>query len=566
MKKNDLCELEIYDIAEDGSGIGRYDGFIIFCRGMLPGERGSVRIMKVTKSYAVGKMLSRSISSPRRIDPPICSNFVRGCGGCTFCHLDYPAQLIYKQKRVSDCLSRIGALSNAASLVQPVLAAESVCHYRNKSIYPFAAGADGMIVCGFYAPNSHRVIPIEEMEGCGLENDMSREIRNFILKFVNTHKLSAYDELSGQGILRALMVRTNHRGTQEAMVVLVAHAESIPGIEEYVSSITSTLPFVVSIYLCSNRNNTNVVLNGNLRQIYGRPSIRDVIGNFTGAPFFEISPLSFYQVNPAQMERLYDVVYDFLPDSPRLIYDIYCGIGTIGIYLLARLRARSKISEQLPVLVGVEAVPSAVSDARKNAAANGFPDASFYCGDAAHITPEVLSQYGTPSVVILDPPRKGCDLSLIETVLSSGTDNIIYVSCNPATLARDLKLLCAAEYECRRVQPVDMFPQSGHIETVVLLSKGEIDSKKVRVEFSLEDMDMSGFQNDATYEQIKERVLQQTGLKVSSLYIAQVKQKYGIIERENYNKPKSENAKQPKCPPEKEAAITEALRDFGMIK
>lgn len=259
------------------------------------------------------------------------------------------------------------------------------------------------------------------------------------------------------------------------------------------------------------------------------------------------------------MERLYDVVYDFLPDSPRLIYDIYCGIGTIGIYLLARLRARSKISEQLPVLVGVEAVPSAVSDARKNAAANGFPDASFYCGDAAHITPEVLSQYGTPSVVILDPPRKGCDLSLIETVLSSGTDNIIYVSCNPATLARDLKLLCAAEYECRRVQPVDMFPQSGHIETVVLLGK-VFASAKDHVY-----TDDKAFPASATYAEIKAWIQKEYGLKVSSLYVAQIKQKHGIMERECYNKPKSENTKVPQCPPEKVAAIEAALKHFRMI-
>lgn len=564
MKKNDLCELEIYDIAEDGSGIGRYDGLIIFCRGMLPGERGNVRIVKVTKSYAVGKMLSRSVSSPHRIDPPICSNFVSGCGGCTFCHLDYPAQLLYKQKRVSDCLSHIGALFNAASLVQPVLAAESVCYYRNKSIYPFAAGADGMSVCGFYAPNSHRVIPIDETEGCGLENDMSREIRNFTLKFANSHKIPAYDELSGQGILRALMVRTNHRGAPEAMVVLVAHAESIPGMEEYVSSITSALPFVVSIYLCSNRSNTNVVLRGELRQIYGKPSIRDVIGNFTGAPFFEISPLSFYQINPAQTERLYDVVYDFLPDSPRLIYDIYCGIGTIGIYLLTRLRERGKITEQFPMLAGVEAVPSAVSDARKNAAANGFPEASFYCGDAAQITPKVLSQYGTPSVVILDPPRKGCDLSLLETVLSSGAENIIYVSCNPATLARDLKLLCAADYECCRVQPVDMFPQSGHVEVVCLLSKLRA-KQNIEVELTISEMDLTVAESKATYEEIKEYVLKHKGLKVSSLYIAQVKEKCGIMERENYNKPKSDSSKKLICPTEKEEAIKDAFKYFKMI-
>lgn len=471
MKKNDLCELDIYDIAEDGSGIGRSGGMVVFCRGMLPGERGAVRILKVTKSYAVGKMLSRSVSSPQRLDPPACLNFSKGCGGCTFCHLAYPSQLAYKERRVADCLARIGGFSGAGDLVLPVLPADEIFHYRNKAVYPFAPAADGTAVCGFYAPNSHRVVPLGAEEGCGLENEMCRKLRNFTAAFVNAHKIAAYDETSGQGIFRALMVRTNRRGAPEAMAVLVVNAPSLPDLAEYVSSVSAALPFVTSIYLCSNTQRTNVVLRGDLRRIYGKASIRDEIGDFTGAPFFDISPLSFYQVNPAQTERLYEVVYDFLPERPRLIYDIYCGIGTIGIYLLSRLRSAGIAAERLPVLAGVESVPSAVADARKNAAANGFSEAFFYCGDAAHVTPTVLSRHGTPSVVILDPPRKGCDDALIEAVLSSGAQRVIYVSCNPATLARDLKRLCAAEYELRRVQPVDMFPQSGHVETVVLLSK-----------------------------------------------------------------------------------------------
>lgn len=467
MKKNDVCELDIVTIAEDGSGIGRIDGMVVFCHGMLPGEHGTVRILKVTKSYAVGKMLSRSASSPQRIEPPSCPNFVRGCGGCVFCHLDYAAQLAYKQRRVADCLCRIGGLSDAAPKVQSVLAAETGWHYRNKSIYPFAPGTDGTVLCGFYAPNSHRLVPIAQTDGCGIENEMSRQIREFTASFANAHKISAYDERAGRGILRALMVRTNHRGKPEAMAVLVVNADSMPELQKYVSALTAALPFVVSVYICSNKKKTNVVLDGELHHIYGKKSICDTIGDFPGAPSFEISPLSFYQINPAQTERLYDVIYDFLPESPRLIYDIYCGIGTIGIYLLSRLRA--SLPEAKPLLAGVELVPSAVADAHRNAAGNGFPEAEFYCGDASLVTPEVLSRHGTPSVVILDPPRKGCDDALIETVLSAKAEHVIYVSCNPATLARDLKRFCAIDYECVRVQPVDMFPQSGHVETAVLL-------------------------------------------------------------------------------------------------
>ncbi len=471
MEKNKLYELEIDSIAEDGSGIGRLDGLVVFCRGMLPGERGVVRILKVTKSYAVGKAVSISTFSPHRVEPPSCPNFARSCGGCTFCHLDAAEQLTWKRRRVSDCLSRIGGLPDAAALVAPVLPSEPVFRYRNKSIYAFSPAAGGGIACGFYAPNSHRVVPIRETEGCLLENEMSREIRDFTVKYMNAYGISAYDECSGKGVLRALMVRTNHRGPREAMAVLVIHAKTLPGMEAYAAALCAALPFVVSVYLCANTQNTNVVLRGDLRLICGKPSIRDVIGAFPGAPSFEISPHSFYQVNPTQTERLYELVYAFLPDEPQLIYDIYCGIGTIGIYLLSRLREAGKAQERLPILAGVESVSSAVSDARRNALENGFPNAAFYCGDAADVTPDVIARYGTPSVVILDPPRKGCDAALIETVLASNAENIIYVSCDPATLARDLKRICAAGYLCARIQPVDMFPQSGHVETVVLMSR-----------------------------------------------------------------------------------------------
>lgn len=476
MKKNDIYQLEISDLSEDGSGIGRIDGMVVFCRGMLPGERGTVKIIKVTKAYAVGKMLSRDTTAAFRIEPPFCESFSKGCGGCAFCHVSYEEQLRFKQQRVSDCLLRIGGLEHAAKIVAPVIAAEKPFYYRNKSIYPFSPGSDGSAVCGFYAMNSHRVIPLPEC-GCGLENDMSHKIRTFTQQFLNRHTISAYDESAGCGIFRALMVRTGYRGTPEALVVLVINADTLPHLNEYLSELSAACPFVASVYLCSNKENTNVVLRGTMQHVFGKATIRDAIGDFPNAPVFEISPLSFYQVHPAQTERLYNAVYTCMPDRPCLIYDIYCGIGTIGLYLLSRLAASGKTKEQLPKLAGVEVIPSAVDDARKNAARNGIDTAEFYCGDASQVTPQVLAKHGTPSVVILDPPRKGCDNALIETVLSSGTENIIYVSCNPATLARDLKKLCASGYTCMRVQPVDMFPHSGHVETVVLLTKNRFSKR-----------------------------------------------------------------------------------------
>lgn len=474
MQKNDTIELEIQDIAEDGSGIGRHDGMVVFCRGLLPGECGLVKIIKVTKSYAIGKLLSRITSSADRIEPPICGNFGKGCGGCAFCHWQYTAQLSWKRRRVIECLQRIAGIPDAAALVSPVLPAQQPLHYRNKSIYPFTPAEGGGAACGFYALNSHRVVPILD-SGCGLENEMSRKIREFTCGFMSAHGISVYDERTGSGILRNLMVRTSHRGEPEAMVVLVINEEDFPVLEKYAASLRRALPFVASVFACFHPEHTNVVLNGTLHHISGALTIQDTIGNFTSAPSFDISPLSFYQVNPLQMERLYETIYEFLPDSGALhvIYDIYCGIGTIGIYLMSRLARDSDPGTPLPSLIGLESVPAAVADARKNAQKNGIENAAFYCGDAKAVLPEAAAKHGVPSVVILDPPRKGCDAQLIETVLASGTKHVLYVSCNPATLARDLKQFYAAGFTCGRVQPVDMFPQSGHVETVCLMSMVE---------------------------------------------------------------------------------------------
>lgn len=464
MNKNDIIELDITTIAEDGSGIGRFDGMVVFCRGLLPGEHGSVQIIKVTKSYAIGKMLSISDPvSPHRMDPPVCRNFTKGCGGCTFCHVDYQEQLNYKRQHIADCIARIGGFSNVDIL--PVVPAEFPKFYRNKSIYPFSQNSSGDVICGFYAQNSHRVVPIEKEERCMIENDMCCKIRRVTFDFISQRRTSIYNESTGKGIMRSLMVRTNHRGTPEAMIVLSINADKMPHLQDYINTVTAACPYVSSIYICTNKKDTNVVLDGSFRHVYGKMTIQDTIGDFEGAPSFEISPLSFYQVNPLQTEKLYDVVYRLLPAAPKLIYDIYCGTGTIGIYLAVRA------ADVRPQLTGVEAVPSAVADAQKNAAAAGISNAEFFCGDAAEVTPKVMAKYGTPSVVVLDPPRKGCDAALIQTVLSAKADRVIYVSCDPATLARDLKLLCETNYEIKCVQPVDMFPQSGHVETVALIQR-----------------------------------------------------------------------------------------------
>ena len=480
MKKNDIIKITITDIAEDGSGIGRHENMVVFCRGMLPGETGDVRIIKVTKSYCIGKLINLETKSLERLEPPCCDNFPKGCGGCTFCHLSYSAQLKYKERRVADCIERIGGFDSVCDITKPILPSELTKGYRNKAIYPFSFdNASKSVVCGFYAPASHRVVPISENTECGLENNLSAQIRRFTTKFVNDRQISPYNEDTGSGILRALMIRTDRNATV-AMAVLIINSKEIPSwAYEYAAELSLYVSGVTSVYLCLNTKNTNVVLSGDMHLLLGKETISDIIGNFDGAPSFEISPLSFYQVNPHQTEKLYDAVYNVLPHNllkitdSALIYDIYCGIGTIGLYLLSRLKSQNCS------LVGVEYVSSAVDNAKKNAERNGFAERSeFFCGDAAVVTPEIIAKYGKPTVVILDPPRKGCDESLIETVLSADADCVIYVSCNPATLARDMKLLCLNKYTCTSIQPVDMFPQSGHVETVVLLSRKKVDEER----------------------------------------------------------------------------------------
>ena len=307
-----------------------------------------------------------------------------------------------------------------------------------------------------------------------------------------------------------------------------------------------------SVIINSNRENTNVILGKKCRTVWGSDTIKDTLCGLT----FHISPLSFYQVNRVQTEKLYAIAKEYAGlTGEEILLDLYCGTGTIGL----------SMAHQAKKLIGVEVIEAAVDNARKNAQVNGIENAEFICGDAANAA-EMLEQQGLrPNVIVIDPPRKGCDQSLIKTISRMAPDRVVYVSCDPATLARDLKWFTEEGYMPQEVTPVDMFPRTAHVETVVLLSKGEIDSKKVRVEFSLEDMDMSGFQKGATYEQIKAYVLEKFELKVSSLYISQIKRKCGLDVGQNYNLSKKENAKVPKCPPEKEAAIMDALKYFQMI-
>ena len=360
-----------------------------------------------------------------------------------------------------------------------------------------------------------------------------------------------YDYAAKRGAVRHIYVRVGEK-SGESQLTLIAATHKMPALDELIHRLREQEPSLTGILLNHNQRGDNVILGDRTDVLWGEPMLEDRLCGHS----FLLSPEAFYQVNHAQAERLYACALDFAGlTGQETVIDLYCGAGTITLAL----------AEQAKQVIGVEIVPEAVENAKRNALRNDMTNVEFLCADAGQAARQLAQRGVSPDVLVVDPPRRGLDDIARDAILKMLPPRVVYVSCDPATLARDIAELCGAGYALERAQAFDLFPRTNHVETVVLLSKGEVDSKKVRVEFSLEDMDMSGFQNDATYSQIKERVLQQTGLKVSSLYIAQIKQKHGIIERENYNKPKSENTRQPKCPPEKEAAITEALKYFGMI-
>lgn len=540
LKKNEIYEAVMTGLTSEGAGVCRIGGRAVFVPRALPGETWRVRIVKVTKTVVYGRGEECLSASPERTEPN-CPNFGR-CGGCNLMHMSYAAELQMKLDRVNDALRRIGGTDVRA---ERILGSECVEGYRNKAIYAVGEGENGP-VAGFYRSGSHDIIPVPD---CLLQSDEASKCAGAVIDWMRTNGVDAWNGRSGT--VRHVYTRRARDGSALCCVVTGKRLSAALA-RSLTEDLRKACPKLTGIVECVNRTEGNTVLNGEFRTLWGSGVLRDRLCDFE----FELAPQAFYQINPPQAERLYAQALEYaIPEHGGTVLDLYCGAGTISLCL----------SQRAGRVIGAEIVPQAVENARANAERNGVTNVEFICADAGEAAKALKARGISPDAIVVDPPRKGMDAPALEAIASMRPRRLVYVSCDPATLARDIARLRPLGYEADRALAVDMFPRTAHVETVVLLSKGEIDSKKVRVEFSLEDMDMSGFQNDATYGQIKERVLQQTGLKVSSLYIAQVKQKYGIIERENYNKPKSENAKQPKCPPEKEAAITEALKFFGMI-
>lgn len=590
-QKNQLLTTEIIDISTEGEGIGKVNGYPFFIKDTIIGDQVEIRAIKLKKNYGYGRLEKVITPSPFRVTPP-CS-FHRQCGGCQIQAMSYEQQLAFKQNKVRNNLLRIGGFlpEELDRMMEPVVGMEEPFRYRNKAQYPIGRDKEGNPVAGFYAGRTHSIIANTE---CLLGVDENRTILEVILQYMKEYHVSAYEEASGKGLIRHVLIRKGFTSGQ-VMVCLVINLKGCTGLSGKNSS-REWLPHqkelierlvairgMTSISVSINCEKTNVIMGTEIHILWGKERItdtifvRDVDNCFarTGDGIaFSISPLSFYQVNPVQTEKLYSLALSYAGLSGKeSVWDLYCGIGTISLFLSGRA---SKV-------YGVEVVPQAIEDAKQNAANNGITNAEFFAGKAEEVLPEFYGRKDAvshsagsaeqgregmlhPDVIVVDPPRKGCDEMCLDTMLKMAPDRIVYVSCDSATLARDLRILCDGGYELKRVRPVDMFPQTVHVETVCLLSKLHEAKHHVNVRLDMDELDLTSAESKATYEEIKKYVAEHNdGMQVSNLYIAQVKAKYGIKERANYNLPKLEDVKQPHCPKEKEDAIVEALRFFHMI-
>ncbi len=538
LAKNQEHTVTIEGYGEGGMGVARIDGRVVFVHGALRGEKCRVLILKTLKSVAFAKVLEVLEPSSERIESD-CPYFPR-CGGCTYRHIRYEEELRLKKQRVQDNLSRIGG---SDVTVEEILGAQDTLRYRNKAQYPVSK--DGAV--GFYRARTHEVI---ECEHCLLVRPEADAAAEALREYMQSCRVAGYDEKTGRGLIRHLYVRSNAAG--ESLICVLVNGDKLPKEDRLVALLRDACPKCTGIVLGTNTKKGNVILGNRYRTLWGSDRLEDTLCGKT----FRLSVPSFYQVNRVQAERLYAKAIEFADlTGQETVLDLYCGAGTITLAL----------SDHAKKVLGAEIVPEAIDDARENAARNGVKNAEFFCGDASDVAKKLARENLRPDVITVDPPRKGLAADVVESIAAMQPQRVVYVSCDSATMARDVKRLADLGYTARRACAVDMFPRADHVETVVLLSKGEVDSKKIRVEFSLEDMDMSEFQDGATYPQIKEYVLEHTGLKVSNLYISQIKRKCGIGVGKNYNLPKSEDSRQPQCPPEKEKAIREAFKYFGMI-
>ena len=542
LNKNDIVEVEIVDLTHEGAGVAKVDGFVFFVDNALPGEVIKMRVLKLKKNIGFGKVEEYVTLSPNR-NQDIDTTYLRS-GIADFGHMTYEEQLKFKRKQVVDNLYKTAGISDVE--VAETLGMETPYAYRNKAQVPVRR-VKGQLETGFYRKNSHDLIPIEDFLIQDKEID---KLIVFVRDLLRRYDLKPYDEKEQTGLIRHLVVRRGHYSGQ-MMLVFVTTRPKIFRIDQIIAKITEAFPNVVSIIQNINDKNTNAIFGKEFRTLFGQDTITDsMLGND-----YEISAQSFYQVNTEMAEKLYQTAIDFSDlNSDSIVIDAYSGIGTIGL----------SFAKQVKEVYGVEVIETAVEDAKKNAERNGITNAH-YVADSAENAMAKWSKDGIkPDVIIVDPPRKGLTESFIKASVAMQPEKITYVSCNPATMARDIKLYQELGYELKKVQPVDLFPQTHHVETVALLSKLDVD-KHIDVEIKLDELDLTSAESKATYAQIKEYIMEKFDLKVSTLYIAQIKKKCGIVLREHYNKSKKEKQVIPQCTPEKEEAIMDALKHFKMI-
>ncbi len=567
LKKNDILTVEITDMGVDGEGIGKVDGFTLFVKDALIGDVAEVKVMKAKKQYGYARLMKLLTPSPDRVEP-VCS-VARTCGGCQIQALSYSKQLEFKKNKVRGNLIRIGGFPEAFidEIMEPIAGMEEPFHYRNKAQYPVGTDKEGNLIAGFYAGRTHQIIPNLD---CALGAEINQVVLEKILAFMNQHKLTAYNEETHKGLVRHILIRVGFT-TKEIMVCLVINGKKLP-YSEKLAEVLAEIPGMTSITFSINEENTNVIMGKQIQPVWGQTYITDYIGNVK----YQISPLSFYQVNPVQTEVLYGQALEYAGlTGNETVWDVYCGIGTISLFLAQKAKK----------VYGVEIVPQAIEDARRNAEINGIQNAEFFVGKAEEVLPVYYAEYAKEhpgesahaDVIMVDPPRKGCEESVLTTMVNMQPERIVYVSCDSATLARDLKYLCGNGYELRKVRAVDMFPHTGHIETVVLLSHKKADSYihidvefgegegKIPVDSIAKRAEAYKPKEKVTYKMIKEYIEAKYGFKVHTAYIAEVKRNLGLP---MYDAPNAvEELKQPrKHPtPEKVEAIKDALRYFAVI-
>ena len=555
-RKNDIVTLKIEDCGIDGEGIGKADGFTVFVKDAVIGDTVRAKIMKAKKNYGYGRLEEIITPSPDRVEPKC--QFARQCGGCQLQTLSYEKQLEFKTSKVRGHLERIGGFIDIP--MEKILGMEQPFHYRNKAQFPVGKSKDGRIITGFYAGRTHSII---ENRDCALGVTRNKEVLDRVIAHMEKFHIQPYDENTGKGLVRHVLIRYGFF-TDEMMVCLIINGEKLPGEEALVKSLRQ-IPETVSVMVNVNKKRNNVILGEKVRLLWGQPYITDKIGEIS----YQISPLSFFQVNPYQTGRLYGKALEYAQLSGNeTVWDLYCGIGTISLFL----------AQKAKMVRGVEIIPAAIENAKENARLNGFANTEFFVGKAEEVLPEQFARTGERAdVIVVDPPRKGCDETLLSTIIKMQPDRVVYVSCDSATLARDLKYLCERGYELKKVCPVDMFPNTVSVETVVLLSHKKPDGHiNVKVEFGdgegkvpLDNIAKRAEsykpKERVTYKMIKEYIEAKYGFKVHTAYIAEVKRNLGLP---MYDAPNAvEELKQPRKHPtaEKVEAIKDALKHFEVI-